>query len=154
MAPSSAPPVAAVALALGLVLGACTQATGPSPAEYVAAADGVCQAASDKLAELEQEYDVAAWESAATGEGNLDVDRPERWVRGTIIPQYRSMLGGLLRLPAPDGDAAYLRDLYGDLDGRIRDLNLRPSQGRALIRDDVELQRRFESYGMEVCGTV
>lgn len=155
MVPSSVRRVAAVVLvASALGLGACSEGSAPTAAEYVAAADRVCQSAADTLTELEQEYDVAAWEAAATGESNLEVDRPERWVRSTIVPQYRSMLGGLMGLPAPDGDAAYLTDLYGDLDLKIKDLHQRPAQGRALIRDDAELQQRFESYGMEICGSV
>lgn len=144
----------ALAVLAGVTLGACSDSSGPTAAEYVQAADGLCQSIDDQLTEVEKDYDVAAYEAAASGEGDLNVDRPERWFRAKVLPKYQSMLGGLRSIQPPDDDIAYLADLYQDLDLKLKELNLRPSEGRDYIRDDVELQNRFESYGMTVCGTV
>lgn len=135
-----------------LLLGACSEeVAGPTQEQYAASADGVCKATDDKIAALYEERDLATWVAAEEGESYTYGDRPERWVRAKLVPEYRRMSGGLKSLAAPDGDAAYLRDLYADLDARIEVLHRRPSDGRDAIRADTELQDRFTSYGMEVC---
>lgn len=154
MVPSSLRRALAVAVLAGLTLGACSESSSPTAAEYVGVADEFCKSVDDRLADIEKDYDVATYEAAATGENNPNVDRPERWFRSKIIPQYQSMLDGLRGIQPPEDDIAYLTDLYQDLDLRIQDLNLRPSEGRDFIRQDELLRNRFESYGMEVCGTV
>lgn len=147
--------LALVALPVALVVGAgCTEASAPSQEEYTAAADAVCAASSDKLAQLEEDYAEETREAQETGESSLNVDRPERWMRARIVPEYERMSGNLKSIPAPDGDVAYLSDLYADLDRRIAVLHIRPSGGRDIVRDDEDMQRRFRSYGMEVCGRV
>lgn len=147
--------LALAAVPVALVIGAgCAEATAPSQEEYTAAADAVCTGSGDKLAQLEDDYAAEALEAQETGESSLNVDRPERWMRARIVPEYERMSANLRSIPAPDGDVAYLGDLYSDLDRLIADLHSRPSRGRDIVRADEDLQRRFTSYGMEVCGTV
>jgi hypothetical protein len=147
-----------VALAVPAVLLAgvgCSQASGgPTQDQYVAAADGVCQSAGERFTELEEEFRVETWEAAVAGESNITLERPERWVRVKVVPQYESMSAGLKGIPPPEGDGAYLSDLYADLDARIETLHRRPSDGRQVVNEDTLLQERFRSYGMEICGTV
>jgi len=129
----------------------CSEAAGPTQEQYAAAADGVCEATDEKLEELGEERDVAAWESASAGEGNTYVERPERWVRAKVVPEYERMSSRLKGMQPPDGDRAYLADLYADLDARIEVLHNRPSDGRAAIDGDARLRERFASYGMDEC---
>ncbi len=140
-----------VALALGSVAG-CASSSGPSQAEYVAAADGICQSTDDQLADLEETYqeELRGGDDAAPA-----VDpRPERWVRARVIPQYKRLDGGLRGITPPGDDASYLADVCDDLTALIEELNLRPGQGRDLIREDEELRTRFATYGMKVCGRI
>lgn len=145
--------VGLVAAAL-LALGACAKAPAPSQEAYVRAADDVCEDTADELQELELELLSELGELREAGESNPNVERWERWMRINIVPEYRSMDKKLRGLRPPEGDGTYLGDLYDDLSIRITELNARPSQGRDLVREDEELRRRFESYGMQVCGRV
>lgn len=144
-----------VALTLGSVAG-CASSTGPSQAEYVAAADEVCQSVDDRLADLEETYeeDLRGGDDAASDAAPAVDPRPERWVRARVIPQYKRLDGGLRGITPPGDDARYLADVYDDLTALIAELNLRPGQGRDLIREDEELRTRFSTYGMKVCGRV
>lgn len=139
---------------VSLFVASCSQAAPPSQAEYVATADRVCESVGDRIEDLEEEQEERIEERDRTGKPSAYADRPERWLRARIVPQYESMSNQLKGLAAPDGDHIYLRDLYSDLDRRIEDLHTRPSKGRDLIRLDERLRDRFESYGMRVCGTV
>ena len=139
---------------VALVSGACAKTPAPSQEQYVAAADSVCNARDEKMDQLKEQYDVAVYEAAITGEESANVARPERWMRAEIIPEYQGMAGQLKGMRPPDGDHQYLADLYSDLDRLITDLHSRPSRGRELISEDQNLRHRFESYGMKVCGTV
>jgi len=154
------PPLALrlVALALPVALlglaGCGASAAGPTQEQYAAMADGVCQGTGEKLTQLEEQFQIDTWEAAEEGESNIVLERPERWMRVKIVPQYENMSGTLKSIQPPDGDGAYLADLYSDLDARIETLHRRPSDGRDVVRKDKLLQDRFRSYGMEVCGTV
>ena len=134
-----------------LAVAACSEATGPTQEQYAAMADRVCETTEEKLTELDAEYDAMKWDVASNGEENAYVDRPERWVRAKIVPQYERMASSLKGIPRPEGDATYLSDLYSDLDQRIEVLQIRPSDGRAVIEDDDQLRQRFASYGIEKC---
>lgn len=146
----------ALVLALGLAVVAvgCSKGTAPSQGQYVATADGVCEAQDERMDDLQRRYDESRAKAAMTGEESANVARPERWMRAEIIPEYETMSGQLKSIRPPSGDATYLGDLYSDLDRLIVDLRSRPSRGRALISEDAELRQRFASYGMEICGTV
>lgn len=75
-------------------------------------------------------------------------------MRARVIPQYKRLDGGLRGITPPGDDASYLADVYDDLTALIEELNLRPGQGRDLIREDEELRTRFATYGMKVCGRI
>ncbi|HEV7722196.1 MAG TPA: hypothetical protein VGO60_12975 [Iamia sp.] len=146
-----------IALALPVVLlaaAACSKAAAPSQEQYASMADSVCESTGEKLTDLEEQYDVEKYEAAATGESTITLDRPERWMRVKIVPQYERMSSSLKGIPPPEGDGTYLSDLYADLDERIETLHRRPSDGRDVVRKDTLLQQRFRSYGMETCGTI
>ena len=144
-----------VAVALTAVAGAgCAGSTAPTKEEYVAVADDVCRQTQDKLEEAEVTLVEETAQAAEDGETSDYQQRPDRWTRAKIIPLYRQMRDGLRGIPPPDGDAEYLADLYDDLARLVDDLHYRPGQGRDLIRKDAELEERFSSYGMKVCGTV
>lgn len=145
---------AGVVAAALLALGACAKAPAPTQDAYVRAADDVCEDTAEELQELELELMAELGTLRAAGESNPNVERWERWMRINIVPEYRAMDKKLRSLRPPDGDRAYLGDLYDDLSIRINELNARPSQGRDLVRADEELRRRFASYGMQICGTV
>lgn len=134
----------------GCVLGVKT----PDKAAYVQAADDVCQTAKDDLED--EEKDLAEQEKAGQidGEVTLDVARHDRWVRSKIVPIYQRMENELRGLVPPEGDGAYLGDIYDDMGRLITQLNSTPAEGRDLLRQDKELIRRFDTYGMEVCGRV
>lgn len=135
------PALAVVAVLLG---GACSRgAAPPSQADYVAAADAACERRGEAIDELEEE--VLA---------DPDHNRPERWIRADLVPEYRKLSNELRSLAPPSGDATYLSGIYADFDRRVNWLFSRPSEGRAAVRDDERLQLRFAQYGMEVCGTV
>ena len=147
---------AAVVLVAGLVVVAvgCSKPATPSQGQYAAMADGVCQARDEKMDDLKDRYDESVATASITGDESANVARPERWVRAEIIPEYEAMSGQLKSIRPPAGDGDYLGDLYSDLDRLIVDLNSRPSRGRELISENTQLRGRFESYGMEICGTV
>lgn len=140
------------AVAAVLVVGACSDASGPSQEQYAAMADDVCKDGKEKVDELYMAQAVDEMEAAADGgDASVYVDRPERWVRAKVVPEYEKLSSALKSIPAPEGDAAYLGDLYGDLDQRIEVLHSRPGDGRAVIEADELLRDRFTSYGMEEC---
>lgn len=114
-------------------------------------ADDVCDSADENLDELFMEQSVEELRATTTDEAPVYVERPERWVRAKVVPAYESLSNRLKGLPRPEGDAAYLSDLYADLDARIEVLHRRPSDGRGVIESDDLLRDRFESYGMESC---
>jgi hypothetical protein len=130
---------------------ACSEPDRPSQEQYASMADGVCKATDEKLTELYEAYEVAKYEAAASGESTTYVDRPDRWVRAKVIPEYERMANGLRGIPPPDGDDAYVADIYADLDKRIEVLHNHPGDGRAVIDDDPGLRTRFEGYGIEQC---
>lgn len=146
--------VIATSVAVSVLAASCAETPPPSQAEYAASADRVCESVEERIEELEEEQEDRIEERQRTGRPSAYADRPERWLRARIVPQYESMSNQLKGLTAPDGDHAYLRDLYADLDRLIEHLNVRPSEGRSLIRLDERLRDRFASYGMHVCGTV
>jgi hypothetical protein len=124
---------------------------GPTQDQYAAVADELCAGTEERLAELQQQHDEEVYIAAATGESGTYVDRPERWVRAKIVPEYRKLSGNLKGIQPPDGDVAYLTDLYADLDARIETLHRRPGDGRAVINGDSLLKERFASYGITEC---
>ncbi len=143
-----------VVLALSaLGVGCAPAAPAPTQAEYVAVADLVCEATGERLDEAEEELLVELEEEKADG-GSLLAQRPDRWTRAETVPAYRDLEGSLRGIQPPDDDGTYLSDLYDDLHRRIEELRLSPGKGRDLIRGDDALRTRFETYGMEVCGTV
>ncbi|HEX7131285.1 MAG TPA: hypothetical protein VF228_01845 [Iamia sp.] len=146
--------IPALTLAVLAVAG-CSKSAGPSQEQYVAVADDVCASTEKRLEELQEAHDADLYEAAATGESGIYVDRPDRWVRAKVVPAYQGMSNGLKGIQPPDGDTAYLTDLYADLDEHIESIHLNPSaeEGKALRTPDTRLTDRFASYGMEVCGT-
>jgi len=141
---------AVVAGVVVLAAGACSDAAGPTKEQYVAMADDVCQETGEALDELYMDHAVDEL-LAASGEENVYVDRPERWVRAKVVPEYEGLVNRLRGIPPPDGDAAYLSDLYGDLEVRVELLHNRPSDGRQVVEADPQVRDRFTSYGMEAC---
>lgn len=136
---------------LVVVASACSQGAAPSKDQYIAMANSVCEATSEKIDELYEAYEVAKYEAAATGESPTYVDRPDRWIRAKIVPEYERMSGNLKGIKPPDGDAAYVADIYADLDRQIRFTHDVPSYGRTAVESDRGLRTRFESYGIESC---
>ncbi len=136
-----------------LLLGAsaCSEASGPTQEQYAAMADDVCEAAGEEIDEVYMDRAVDELLAPMAEEGNVYLDRPERWVRAKVVPEYESLLGRLKAIPPPDGDATYLSDLYADLDARIGVLQARPSDGRAVVESDAQLRDRFVTYGIETC---
>ena len=135
---------------LSLVLVAatgCSEASGPTQEQYASAADGVCKDADKRINDLYKEQ----WEATAAGEQSTYVERPDRWMRSKVVPEYERLSSRLKGIRPPDGDTAYLSDLYSDLDARIEVLHNRPGDGRAVVDDDALLRDRFEAYGMEKC---
>lgn len=144
-APRAARAAAGILLAsLVVAVGACAQSGGgPTQAQYAAAADSVCKKHETRLNLIEVEQIQEP-----------DPARTERWIRRDLVPAYRDMSRSLRGIRPPDGDGVYLSGLYSDLDHVIALLFAKPSRGRALVRDDEDLRRRFSSYGMKVCGRV
>jgi hypothetical protein len=137
---------------LCLVVPACSDAAGPSKEEYAAMADGVCKDAGEQIDALYMDYAVEQFElSQGMADDSIWLDRPERWVRVKVVAKYESMSGALKGIQPPDGDGAYLSDLYADLDARIATLHRRPGDGRAVIETDTQVRDRFESYGITEC---
>jgi hypothetical protein len=134
---------ATVAVALVASVGCSSTPDPPTQAVYISRADQVCEAAGDKLDDVEVEYLK-----------DPDTVRPQRWIRRDVVPRYKEMAGQLRGLQPPDDQGSYLGDLYDDLDRRIEELRLAPSGGRDHVREDVELRDRFSTYGMKVCGRV
>jgi len=133
---------------------ACVDQPAPDKAAYVEAADDICDEADD---DIEDEIEDLLDEIAAAREGEeatLNVTRRERWTRSKIIPIYERMDSRLRSLRPPEGDHAYLGDVYDDLSRLIVEFNSKPSRGRAVVRDDEDLRNRFEANGMRVCGRV
>lgn len=143
-----------VVLAVAGTASACSrQADPPTQGEYVARADDICESTDERIEELQRDYELNRLEAAAKGESSED-QRPDRWMRAKIVPEYESLDSQLRGIRPPEDDATYLSDLYDDLSSRIEELRLSPTGGRDTIREDAELRKRFATYGMKVCGRV
>lgn len=145
--------VALAAVVAVAAVGCAPDVPAPTQAQYVARADDVCQQTDDRLEELQEAYDEDLEEEAAEGGSGVD-QRPGRWIRARVVPQYKKMDQTLRGIPAPEDDGPYLQDLYDDLSRAVEELRLGPSKGRDFVREDTELRNRFATYGMEVCGEV
>ena len=151
-----APRSVAVAVVLGLAVGAAACSSGPAAptqGEYAAQADSLCQATEDTLTTMEEERVEDLQADAAEGGSGID-PRPDRWMRARVVPEYRELDGNLRSLRPPEGDEAYISDLYDDLTRQIDLLMASPSGGRDTIREHAELRKRFAAYGMKECGRV
>lgn len=139
-----APTALAAAVVAGAALTSCVAGGGgPTQSQYIAVADSICETHKEEIAEIER-----------TNVEEPNQNRPDRWIRAELVPQYRAMLGQLRGIRPPDGDAQYLTGLYADLEHEVSLLQVRPSDGPARIRSNEDLRRRFASYGMKVCGRV
>ena len=130
----------------------CSEGGGPTQEQYASMADDVCEDAKEDIDGVYMDQAVEELRASLAGEGTpVYVDRPDRWVRAKVVPAYERLSSRLKSIPPPDGDVAYLSDLYGDLDARIEVLHRRPGDGRAAVEADTLLRDRFASYGMETC---
>lgn len=127
---------------------------GPTKAEYAAVADGICADAGKKVDDVYMDLAVDQLLAPMTGEESVYFERDDRFVRAKVVPVYEGMSNNLKGIQPPDGDGAYLTDLYADLDKVIQSLHRVPSSGRAVIEQDQQVRDRFESYGMETCPPV
>jgi hypothetical protein len=140
--------------AVALAATACSESAAPSKEQYASMATDVCTSADEEIDAVYMDQAVDELLATTTEEGidqDVYLERPERWVRAKVVPEYESLAGRLKSIPPPDGDRAYLGDLYSDLDARIEILHRRPSDGRAVVEADEQLRSRFESYGIEDC---
>lgn len=117
----------------------------------MARADDLCEATDERLEQLERDRALDRSTEAAQGS---EVQRPARWMRAEIVPEYEELDQSLRAIRPPEDDATYLSDLYDDLSSRIEELRLSPAGGRDIIRENAELRKRFATYGMKVCGRV
>lgn len=119
-------------------------------AQYIAAADKVCKATSDKIA-------VAATKlrEAANKTGTIPVAQVTKFLKETSLPAYEGMLAELRALTPPKQDEKTIDGLIAALAGAIDTAKADPAKysknGTADPFDDANT--RVIAYGMKVCGS-
>jgi hypothetical protein len=125
--------------------------SGPlTKAQFVAAADKVCKATSNKIAAA-----AAKLRTAAEKTGTIPVPQVSKFLTQTSLPAYDAMLDQLRALTPPKSDEKTIDGLIASLAGAIDTAKADPvkysKNGAADPFDDAN--SRAMKYGMKVCGS-
>jgi hypothetical protein len=126
-----------------LALLGCSGGGAPTKQQYVAVADGVCQAADDAITDMFEEH----------RQTNPDQGANQRFMRADVIPRLKSMTQELRSIQPPEDDGQYLLDIYGSYDHALDLLHTDPLGDRSDPAGEA-VEARMDSYGMTVCGRV
>lgn len=132
-------------------VGTTTTGNGPlTKAQYVAAADKVCKATSDKISKA-----ATNLREAARKTGTIPVAQVSKFLTRTSLPAYDQMLDELRALQPPEGDEKAIDGLIASLAGAIDTAKADPvkysKNGAPDPFDDANA--RATKYGMKVCGS-
>lgn len=126
--------------------------TGPTltKAQYVTAADKVCQATTDKITAAAENLRESAKKT-----GTIPIPEVTKFLTKTSLPAYEAMLGELRGLTPPKGDEKTIDGLIAALAGAIDTAKADPVKysrnGAPDPFDDANA--RAINYGMKVCGS-
>ncbi|MEY2443067.1 MAG: hypothetical protein QOJ46_2493 [bacterium] len=122
---------------------------GLTKAQYIAAADKICKATSDKLV-------VAATKlrKSADKTGTIPIPKVTRFLTQTSLPAYEGMLAELRALAAPKQDEKTIDGIIAALAGAI---DTAKAQTEKVAKNQVDpfddANARAVAYGMKVCGS-
>jgi hypothetical protein len=125
--------------------------TGPlTKAQFIAAADKVCKATSDKIAAA-----AANLRTAADKTGTIPVSKVSKFLTQTSLPAYDAMLDQLRALTPPAGDEKTIDGLIASLAGAIDTAKADPVKYSKNSAPDPfdDANARAMKYGMKVCGS-
>lgn len=125
--------------------------TGPlTKAQYIAAADRVCKATTDKIATA-----ATKLRESAEKTGTLPVRQVTTFLTKTSLPAYDAMLDDLRELAPPEDDEKTIDGLIAALAGAIDTAKSDPVKYSKSSSPDPfdNANKRAISYGMKVCGS-
>jgi len=117
-----------------------TKATGPK-ADFIAAADALCQASSDRM---------------DAGFANLTANATDEefaaFVRNTLVPDWKATLGQLRALAPPPSDAAAVHQFFDDLAAGYDAVGQDPLGSFRTDDPLASVNQAMADYGFQVCG--
>jgi hypothetical protein len=118
--------------------------------QYIAAADKICKATSDKISAA-----AKTLRDKANKTGTLAVPEVTKFLTTTSLPSYDAMLKELQTLTPPAADATKIDGLIGALAGAIKTAKDDPVKYSKNNAPDpfADANARALSYGMRVCGS-
>jgi hypothetical protein len=119
-------------------------------AQYIAAADKVCKATTDKI-------NAAATKlrESANKTGTIAIPRVTKFLTETSLPSYEAMLAQLRTLTPPKQDEKAIDGLIAALAGAIDTAKADPTKYSKNDAPDPfdDANSRAIDYGMKVCGS-
>jgi hypothetical protein len=125
--------------------------SGPlTKTQFVAAADKVCKATSDKITKA-----ASRLRTAAEKTGTIPVAQVSRFLTNTSLPAYDAMLDELRALQPPKADEKEIDGLIASLAGAIDTAKADPVKYSKNSAPDPfdDANARAVKYGMKVCGS-
>lgn len=120
-----------------------TQVEAPTKAEYIAQADEICQAHSDKIDELTADFDENTSEEEVT-----------TFTEETYIPTLQDEVAQLKELTPPEGEEEAVESLLASLDEGVGVLADNPEEvlnsGENPLAD---ASAQAKEFGLKVCGS-
>jgi hypothetical protein len=133
--------------------GATTTALGGprlTKAQYIAAADKVCNTAKRKI-----EPAAARIRASANKTGRLTAAKMRAFLTQTSIPAYDAMVGDLNKLAPPTADEQTVDGIVAAFAGAVDTMkaNLAKYSNNLTLNPFDDAQARATDYGMKVCGS-
>jgi hypothetical protein len=132
---------------------ATTPSNGGAPltkAQFIAAADKVCKATTDRIATAATDLRESAEKT-----GTIPVSRVASFLTKTSLPAYDAMLKDLRALTPPEDDEKTIDGLIAALAGAIDTAKSDPVKYSKNDTPDPfdDANKRAIDYGMKVCGS-
>jgi hypothetical protein len=130
--------------------GASVGGAPPTKAEFIATADGICQATNARIAAA-----ATKLRESATKSGTIPVPQVTKFLTQTSLPAYDEQLDKLNALVAPKGDEQVVDGYVAALAGAIDTAKADPVKYSKNDAPDPfdDANARAQQYGMKVCGS-
>ena len=134
---------AGVAVAVALMLLACSDGTSDPKAGFVRSATAVCDESADAIEVASAQLTPQSTE-----------DQVSLFLKETLVPLYRKRIASLRALTPPSGDGATIGALLDDQSKVVDAIEADPKTFTALTTDPFgAVDARWDAYGLTPCGS-